>query len=123
MRRLTIGLAAVLASSPPAAAASLEVAATGFASNKGQAVICLWKAAQQFPDCDKGVGVIRQTAPINGTTATVRFADLAPGDYAVSVLHDADANGRLKTNFIGMPIVRQKTNASGVIALAWRFQP
>ena len=29
--------------------------------------------------------------------------DVAPGDYAVSVFHDENSNGKLDRNFMGMP--------------------
>jgi len=31
------------------------------------------------------------------------FADVAPGEYAVSVFHDENSNGKLDRNFMGMP--------------------
>lgn len=31
------------------------------------------------------------------------FDDIVPGEYAVSVIHDQNANGRLDTNFLGIP--------------------
>ena len=40
-------------------------------------------------DCTSAVVVIPMTVP--------------PGDYAVHVYHDLDANGKMKTNFIGIP--------------------
>jgi uncharacterized protein (DUF2141 family) len=33
----------------------------------------------------------------------LRFNNLAPGSYAVSIQHDEDGDGKLKTNFIKMP--------------------
>ncbi len=33
----------------------------------------------------------------------VNFAGIAPGRYAVTAQHDEDGDGKLKTNFIGMP--------------------
>ena len=33
----------------------------------------------------------------------VTFEDLPPGRYAVQVLHDANDNGKLDTNIVGMP--------------------
>ena len=36
-------------------------------------------------------------------TATVIFDDLAPGDYAISIFHDADADGELDTGLFGIP--------------------
>jgi uncharacterized protein (DUF2141 family) len=59
----------------------------------------------------------------------VRFAGIAPGTYAVSVFHDENANGKLDTNFMGIPRegVRASNNAKGHLgppkfnAAAFRF--
>lgn len=42
---------------------------------------------------------------IDATTgpASFTFKDLAPGEYAISSFHDVDGNGKLKTNFMGIP--------------------
>lgn len=40
--------------------------------------------------------------PLDGE-ATVSFPGLAPGHYAVMVMHDENDNGTLDKNFIGMP--------------------
>jgi uncharacterized protein (DUF2141 family) len=34
---------------------------------------------------------------------TVVFENLQPGDYAVSIIHDENENGKLDSNFVGMP--------------------
>lgn len=33
----------------------------------------------------------------------VRFEGIAPGSYAISIIHDANRNGKLDTNSIGIP--------------------
>ena len=50
---------------------------------------------------------------------TVRFNNLAPGSYVASVQHDEDGNGKLKTNFIGMPKegIGLSNNPGGIPAL------
>lgn len=60
---------------------------------------------------DSPAGWDSQAAPVAaqvvaavGETAEVVFTDLAPGDYAVMVLHDENDNGQLDTNLVGMPI-------------------
>jgi uncharacterized protein (DUF2141 family) len=40
---------------------------------------------------------------IENRQAVCVFSGVAPGDYAVSVFHDENANGTLDRNFIGMP--------------------
>jgi uncharacterized protein (DUF2141 family) len=42
-------------------------------------------------------------APIDGTQAACVFEGLAPGAYAVAVVHDENGNGRLDKNFVGIP--------------------
>ena len=43
------------------------------------------------------------------------FSGVTPGRYAVSVFHDENNNGKLATNFVGMPKegVGASTNAKG----------
>jgi uncharacterized protein (DUF2141 family) len=38
----------------------------------------------------------------NGS-AVCEFQGIAPGRYAVSVFHDENSNGKMDTNFIGIP--------------------
>lgn len=42
-----------------------------------------------------------QAAAAEGVTC--RFADVVPGRYAVSVVHDLNNNRRVDTNLIGLP--------------------
>jgi uncharacterized protein (DUF2141 family) len=80
---------------------SLEVTVKGIKSAKGVIRLALCPAGVGFPDCkDK---VVRSAAlPIANGTASVTLGGLAPGSYAVSVFHDANANGKLDT-FAGIP--------------------
>ena len=39
---------------------------------------------------------------ISGTMQIV-FKDIPPGEYAISVIHDANSNGKLDKNFLGIP--------------------
>lgn len=41
--------------------------------------------------------------PVSGATAQVRFADLAPGQYAFRLYHDVNGDGRMNTNPFGIP--------------------
>lgn len=46
---------------------------------------------------------VRKIAVENTDPLPITFTDLAPGRYAVQVLHDANDNGKLDTNIVGMP--------------------
>ena len=82
---------------------SLSVTVSGIRNTNGTMLACVWRDKASFPTCQKSSTAIRKNVRITGGTMTVRFTGLAPGSYAASVHHDEDGNGKLKTNFIGMP--------------------
>jgi uncharacterized protein (DUF2141 family) len=106
-----IGLAAALGGSistfgqtPAPAENAIHVEISGLRSDKGQMLCALFSSAQAeaFPKkADKAVA--RLTAKVAEHQATCDFTGVAPGTYAVSVVHDENANGKLDTNFVGMP--------------------
>lgn len=51
----------------------------------------------------KEQGCISRTVDANGSVVEVRFEGVAPGKYAIKAYHDINANGRLDTNFMGIP--------------------
>jgi uncharacterized protein (DUF2141 family) len=82
---------------------TLDVTVTGIKHTRGTLLTCIYKDKTGFPTCQKSPSAIKQKGPITGATMHVRFTGLTPGAYAVSVHHDEDGDGKLKTNFIGMP--------------------
>ncbi|HOA48917.1 MAG TPA: DUF2141 domain-containing protein [Novosphingobium sp.] len=106
MSRLALfALTAVLCSSTlPAetpAPSSLEIVVTGAKSNKGLIRVAVCPAQAGFPDCgSKAVRTV--SVPLSAGGARVVLGGLAPGNYAVSLFHDANANGKLDT-FAGIP--------------------
>lgn len=73
-------------------------------SNDGKVACALFtpEHAATFP----GTNAIQEmTVPIdNDGKATCRFTDLKKGFYAIAVFHDENNNGKLDTNFLGIPI-------------------
>jgi uncharacterized protein (DUF2141 family) len=93
---MTAGLA------PVARADTLTVEVRGVESSAGRMRACLWSGSRGFPDCGRAEPLARtEDAPSEGVR--LRFEGLAPGRYAVSVLHDVDNDGRLRTNALGFP--------------------
>ena len=94
-------------------AADLTVELTGIKSPDGIVLVQLFTDPAQFPDgtADRE---IRLPASEDGVTAT--FTELAPGTYAVGAYHDANENGKLDANFMGMPT--EDVGNSGEVALA-----
>ena len=46
---------------------------------------------------------LQRVYPDGGTRLQARFTGLAPGRYAVVVLHDTNANGRFDVSALGIP--------------------
>lgn len=74
---------------------------TGIPEDRGMLACSLHDDAADFPG-GAGVAGLR-VAPRDGQ-ALCRFDDVPPGRYAVAVLHDANDNGRLDVNLLGMPV-------------------
>lgn len=75
---------------------SLDVSITGMRSLKGNVLICLTANPKAFPDCSKDAHSHKLVVAA-GKAGSVHFAELAPGLYAISLIHDENANGKLDT--------------------------
>ena len=99
--RAAVATAALLAAVGTAHAADLTVDVGGAAAGPGSVHAALY-----------GEEPSRLKEPLDGRSApadaAVRFVwrDLPPGAYALSVFHDADANGTLDSNVAGLPTER-----------------
>jgi uncharacterized protein (DUF2141 family) len=85
-----------------AAADALVVDVRGLHSSRGQVLCFLYASAAGFPG-DPVRALAKTSAPIAESTASCRFAGVAPGAYAVAVVHDENGDGRLDRNMLGMP--------------------
>ena len=74
----------------------------------------LYSSAEGYPKKSENAAAHARAA-ISEKRANCEFTGVAPGTYAVSVFHDENSNGKLDTNFIGMPKegVGASNNASG----------
>jgi uncharacterized protein (DUF2141 family) len=80
----------------------VHVEISGLRNDQGQMLCALFSSAEAFPKkADKAL--VRLAAKIAERHASCDFTGIAPGTYAVSVVHDENSNGKLDTNFIGMP--------------------
>jgi uncharacterized protein (DUF2141 family) len=74
----------------------------GLRNDNGQVLCAIFSSAADFPkNSDKATAVTK--SQISGRQAVCKFAGVAPGTYAVSVIHDENSNGKLDTNFMGIP--------------------
>lgn len=100
---LAFWLAAISPAQTPAASADvIHVDVLGFRSDKGQVLCALYASANGFPT-KPDLAIARTKSTIVNRTSVCEFPNVVPGKYAVSVVHDENANGKMDTNFIGMP--------------------
>ena len=88
----------LLGAAPPT---TLEISVTGLRSEQGQVRLCLFRTADNFPDCSGDAAAIKRSAPAR-EDMDIRIAGLASGSYAVALLHDENDNGRLDKR-LGIP--------------------
>jgi uncharacterized protein (DUF2141 family) len=81
-------------------AGRIEVKVATFRNMKGTLNCSLYSDAKSFPD---GAGMKTVRATIRGAEATCAFEGVAPGTYAIAVLHDENANGKIDKSFFGVP--------------------
>jgi uncharacterized protein (DUF2141 family) len=99
-----VGAFSALAQTPGPAPAEnvIHVEISGLRNDKGQMLCALFSSAEAFPKKPERA-LTRLTSRISGRQVTCDFTGVAPGTYAVSVVHDENSNGKMDTNFIGMP--------------------
>lgn len=86
----------------------------GLHNDKGQVVCGLFVSAADFPKrSDKAAA--HAVSVITDGRASCEFSGIAPGTYAISVFHDENSNGKMDTNFMGIPRegVGASNNAQG----------
>jgi len=94
-RSRAVVLLVAAAASLGATAPGVDVTATvtGLRSRDGQVLACLTTNPRQFPDC-RGDPLAHKRAVPARLAATIDFGEVAAGDYAISLLHDENGNGK-----------------------------
>ena len=92
----------VFAVSAAPGAGSLTITVTGLRSNNGSVNASLFTNAKYFPGDVRGI-IKTALASISQGRAVLVIKDIPFGRYAVSVMHDENNNGKLDTNFMGIP--------------------
>lgn len=63
--------------------------------------LCLTRNPAHFPACDGDPAALKRSLPA-GRAARISLGDVAPGVYALAVIHDENGNGRLD-KFMAIP--------------------
>lgn len=93
---LIAALAAVAVSAPLQAeptGSDVTVSVTNLRNSDGVLRACMTQDQDRFPRCQNGQQSYRVVVPA-GEGAVLHFRDVAPGTYAIALLHDENDNGR-----------------------------
>jgi uncharacterized protein (DUF2141 family) len=93
----------------------ITVTIKGLNNNKGKVLLTLYNQEDGYPQ-DAKKAFRGSSGTINDNTCTVILADIPKGTYAIACFHDENDNGKLDTNFMGIPTegVGASNNARGV---------
>ncbi|SEN79534.1 Uncharacterized conserved protein, DUF2141 family [Duganella sp. CF517] len=83
-----------------AGAADLTITVEGVASADGRVMVALYNSAGTF----RGKPYLARMTPASAGAVTLELKELPAGDYAFAVYHDANGNGKLDLNALGMPV-------------------
>ena len=73
-----------------------------FRNNEGAARIALFNQEKGFPQ-EYQLALAYGSSQIQDSVSQFIFKDILYGDYAIGMFHDEDADGKLKSNFLGIP--------------------
>ena len=65
--------------------------------------VLLFSGGKGFPD-QVGQAAKSFSLPPKNQQVAFTISDLAPGTYALAVIHDQDSNGKLSSNAVGYPV-------------------
>ena len=81
---------------------TIEVVVAGIAHHEGRMLLALFASPDGFPD-DAGKAQRRLNQAIAADSVVFAIPGVPAGRYAVSILHDENANGKMETDFFGRP--------------------
>lgn len=101
---LLLGQDGALAQPAPAAASGGQVTVdiVGLRNDRGKIFVALYRGGEGFPSKPKRA-FAKQIVTSKGKRARVVFEPIPAGEFAISMIHDENANNTLDTNFFGIP--------------------
>lgn len=80
----------------------VKITVTGIRNDTGNIAALVFKDAKGFPDQQEFAAKRIVTKAKNGKL-TLSIKDLPVGTYAITVIHDENADGKMQTNILGIP--------------------
>ncbi len=116
MKRTIAGLLFSSLYALPGAAADVTLAVSNIEAVQGELRWLVFDSAEDYA-ADRNP-VVAGRSRVQADAMAVTLHDLPPGNYAVKLFHDANQNGELDTNMVGLP-----TEGYGFSNNAGRFGP
>ena len=116
MRTQFLGAAIALTLSQAAATADLTIHVTNISKPEGEIAWVLFDSEAGYKADSEPLLSLRRR--VDGESMRVTVHDLPAGEYAVKLYHDANKNGELDANMLGIP-----TEGYGFSNNAGRFGP
>lgn len=91
---LAVALALPLIGAAPPPLTEVSVVVSGLRNGKGQVLACLTAQPKGFPDCRKDPAAKNAIVPA-ATVVRIDFGPVPAGRYAVSLIHDENANRKM----------------------------
>jgi uncharacterized protein (DUF2141 family) len=102
MKLFALGLMILVLAFIPKEENTLQLTVNQVKNNQGVVRVLLFKGADGFPDVvEKAYS--NASIEIKGNKAEITFENLPEGTYALSVFHDSQNTGKLRTNALGIP--------------------
>ncbi len=95
-------LSLLMATHTPQQNNELTLTVTNIPNQEGVIRVLLFKGKDGFPD-DQGKAFKSAIGNIDENKSVIVFKDLPPGKYALSLFHDSQNSGKLRTNAFGIP--------------------
>ena len=99
-RLVVLALLLIGATSPSIPSASLLISVDGLRDHKGKLLYCMTRQTTDYMRCDKDPGAVHGS--VAASTARIEFDNMAPGEWALLLIHDSNGNGKLDKRF-GIP--------------------
>ena len=80
----------------------MQVEIVGIKSAKGVLLVSMYNQANGFPDAPQ-LASRKKIAKAQRDAVLLEWNSIAPGTYAIAVLHDENGDGKMNTNIVGIP--------------------
>ena len=104
MKLLILGILLVsIFNSEPQTGYEIELLVNGAKSNNGVIRVVIFNNKDGFPEEPKKA-IKALSLPVSNLSAKVIVENLPSGNYAISVFHDEDSDGKIRKNNFGLPL-------------------